>query len=196
MLDTTFGTFLTAPDAGVADDLAIALLNRDGSTRRVGHECGATDDDLLNSTPWMKMDGGNKPDIIVVPPGMKIYVSSMRKENYEYLAKGRCGVVMFEDATNGKNSERVDVANDCMIFVRRIGPAQQQQQQQQVQHDSHEVDADMLTQLPRPVHTDAQCAVQKTGKIFPTKTHRHTIPFLQKAREFREIIIRPTKARM
>jgi hypothetical protein len=52
-------------------------------------------------------------------------------------------------------------------------------------HDeSYEVD-DRLTYLPRPVYTDAQCAIQKTEKIFLTKTQRHTIPILLKAKEFR-----------
>jgi len=68
--------------------------------------------DLLDARAKRMMRGLSiKPDMWILPEGLKIYLTNVRRENFDYLIKGPGGAEVFES-----RGAAVDKANDCMIF--------------------------------------------------------------------------------
>ena len=68
--------------------------------------------DLLDSRAKRALRGMSiKPDMWILPEGLKIYLTNVRRENFDYLIAGPQGAVTFQS-----RGAAVDKANDCMIF--------------------------------------------------------------------------------
>jgi hypothetical protein len=58
---------------------------------------------------------GTTPDLWILPEGVKIYLTAVRKENSVYFLKGPSGQAVYNSALTGGEGSAVDVANNCMI---------------------------------------------------------------------------------
>ena len=68
--------------------------------------------DLLDARAKRAMRGMSiKPDMWILPEGLKIYLTNVRRENFDYLIAGPDGPSVFQS-----RGSAVDKANDCMIF--------------------------------------------------------------------------------
>ena len=68
--------------------------------------------DMLDARAKRFMRGLSiRPDTWILPEGVKIYLTNVRKENFEYYTAGPAGPEVFKS-----RGAAVDKANDCMIF--------------------------------------------------------------------------------
>ena len=76
------------------------------------------------STGWTLLDTrakqamrklGVRPNLWILPEGVKVYLAQVRKENFQYYLRGPEGPKAFDSANNDQGGSFVDTANDCVI---------------------------------------------------------------------------------
>jgi hypothetical protein len=74
--------------------------------------------DLLDSRlkRIMRSKQGVSPDMWILSEGTKVFLTNVRKENFNYYVAGPAGALTYASGLNGGASKAVDVKNDCQIF--------------------------------------------------------------------------------